>query len=584
MSLPRLTLPSRAFFRDKSSSDEGKNEPRKFSTVHIGYPGLRRRGHLSATFTSLFEKPENRQDDMDTEASHLEKKTSQPFGARSENKLPAASPKPSNSDSQEIQETDFLEEGEKQAHAVERSPLIEIGPPLLHKETLASNVVGPAEKRSHDREEVRSDVSITYSSKKGAIVIAGRERQISNEILKSPQALNRVRSISSSYPSEGIRSPEERCKSPEPTAHTQSLISDYTRYGAYPSQSESWFSETSVSKASLRPMSDEVDLNEELADVRRSPATASLLSGGYHTPMQDSGTVATTVQAQQGSAPASQPCLSSIIISKPSQVHQRSSSGREILVPILEAGGASTSTLNVNFMRYKAPINSTASADDTCDQPRNPEARCEVRDSHDSGGTASTTIRNTIQTRDDTDTSDSSTRGLLPPESMSPQDSPGQPRGFWDFNTSSLTLAQRLPKFKFKKWVKKVYRRTGVRFKHVKHGMHPQSLTTTDMPPLTKSKRVSSRKARKLATKPHKKKKSGALNWYIYHGKKRKSKTSGAKKQKKNPYQFLHSLRSKKSINQPVDADEGEKNCPDEGAHRRVKSCPAGTGSPHMGI
>ncbi|KAI1334857.1 hypothetical protein F5Y15DRAFT_420478 [Xylariaceae sp. FL0016] len=94
MSIHRWSLPSRIPARNKSNNGE-QDDISKFSSLQIGQAHHRRRGNLSSTFPTLFEKAENSQNAAVPGAQHPTENRAQPLASHRENILPVITDKSS---------------------------------------------------------------------------------------------------------------------------------------------------------------------------------------------------------------------------------------------------------------------------------------------------------------------------------------------------------------------------------------------------------------------------------------------------------------------------------------------------------
>ncbi|TRX87812.1 hypothetical protein FHL15_011290 [Xylaria flabelliformis] len=214
--LHRWSLPSRGFIRDRSQ-DEKTSDRIKFPTNNMGHPVHRRRANISSAFSTLFEKPNNRPTIRDPE-DHGQPVAHPPSSVHSRENVP---PDPNS----------------KYSHAhkyQDATPVKIISPQLLSElEYDSYPMPGALSQVTHQVNETPKTRSFRLSS-------TGPNKMEPNaqESTRPTSSCERVRSISSSYPSEGIRSTVAEVRSPEPaTTRLANYFTDYRRYGRYPSQS-----------------------------------------------------------------------------------------------------------------------------------------------------------------------------------------------------------------------------------------------------------------------------------------------------------------------------------------------------------
>ncbi|KAI0097747.1 hypothetical protein GGR51DRAFT_577825 [Nemania sp. FL0031] len=224
--LHRWSFPSRGFIRNKSE-DETSSGQSKFPTIHIGQPVLPRRADLSSAFLTLFEKPENRQRVRNIERS-----------SEAADDLPLLVPRRENAPP----DTNFQHSNTHEYQAT-TSPQGNPLPKGSQLEFISENTTAGGMKPSayltpgnqiDETPKIRSfSLSSTNTSGKGS-----RDDAIALQSTMATDGSERIRSASSSYPSEGIRSPATSCRSPEPVAsRTMKYLAEYRCYGRYPSDS-----------------------------------------------------------------------------------------------------------------------------------------------------------------------------------------------------------------------------------------------------------------------------------------------------------------------------------------------------------
>lgn len=243
--LHRWSLPSRGLVRDKPQDDESSGQS-KFPTIHIGQAVPRRRTNLSSAFSTLFEKPENRRRTRKSENRSEATDCSPLLTPRRCDLRLDVSPKFS------------LACKSQDAPEPQTSSLKRDGKPELP--TRRSRIKTDEVQHCPDSESPSRTIRVVSETPKvRSFSLSSTE---TNEAVdrdepllmpKTNQDCVRVRSASSSYPSEGMRSPASGPCSPKLTAATtmKDIFVEYRRYGRYPSRT-SWFpSSAPISKASV---------------------------------------------------------------------------------------------------------------------------------------------------------------------------------------------------------------------------------------------------------------------------------------------------------------------------------------------
>ena len=236
MTLSRWSLPSRVFARDKQAQT-GVNSQERSSTVHVGQPGLRQRGNLSNVFSTPFKKVENDRDGANEELDPTVAR--QPSPSYAVNTVHASS----------LGTTHVLEPPLTRAYGT--SFLVDdpthsrtgriprrVTPPFTPTPGAIGNLP-----YQHDQipRWARSGNYLIGEGTSGSRTFAG-----SRESMKARMALEEVRSRSSSYPSEGMRSPTSSLQTPPPTSATDELIAEYVQCGSLPTRALQQTPNTSI--------------------------------------------------------------------------------------------------------------------------------------------------------------------------------------------------------------------------------------------------------------------------------------------------------------------------------------------------
>ncbi|KAL7627513.1 hypothetical protein AAE478_001706 [Parahypoxylon ruwenzoriense] len=513
MSLYRWSLPSRAIIREKSKESDSSQRS-KFPSIHIGVPGPRRRANLSSAFAGFFErieKDENQQDIPVGDATHITTEEPQPLMIRAENK-----PLPS------------------KLKSVKCDPGIVQQDPHFYPTSETTGQI------SQDEAPKKSYPSFHLSERGRYAKSQTEPPSQSNELQTS---LGRVRSTSSSYPSEGIRSPPDNCCSPQANTWSESFMSEIFRYGKYPSRESS--SRSSVSTNIVSILDDRVGqcLMEELAAAGGVSDTDTRTTSVGYTPKPPLSEIASVASLQeQGDT----------------QAIQITHCSRGNVLSMLNSQDSASLCLPQSYTRP------SSSDDDITFRPSNTGSMDRLRPSTESRATYSTKKHqqgqtyNTMpasisleQSREDSLAATSSKHHFVIPHK------PGV--HFKTANGSSTTLVRRIQKFKLRKWIKKVCLRSGVRFKHA---MKPE--ITSKAPGKKTSRSIKSRRSKKQGRTDKPKKKSTKLSWNSWKAKKTEKKADVTDKKARG---FIRLLKTKNSIQLPVQS----RAVPD---HRRAQSCP----------
>ncbi|KAI8945793.1 hypothetical protein F4801DRAFT_108440 [Xylaria longipes] len=455
--LHRWSLPSRGFIRDKSQ--DGKPSDRtKFLTIHIGQPGPRRRANLSSAFSTLFEKPENRRTIGDSE-DPSQAVADLPLSVhRCENVPPDANSKYSHAhkyqDTTPI-EKPSLQQSSRFESAQKRVRVDRAGPPSYH-------VPGTLSQVKHQVNETPQSRSFRLSSTRTNETDNRAESHLQAST-KPTSGCERIRSASSSYPSEGIRSPVTGIHSPElATTRSTNYFTEYRRYGQYPSQSTWQLSSMAPSEASAGATVEEriqaalgIDgaaSNSEVDGQSSSPKASPFIDPprDYMEPTQQD-----TTRSRYASA-----------VTRRVEQQQEPSSTSEITVPVLETGDSFSSQLEVGFMSYKRPSarSTPGNGNDYQLEARIARSTDRLRHSVDTDRSILTAVRHASVS--DGDGAWSTIRDVGGKRLS-------RPASWMQLFTSttahvpSNTLTQRMQTLRLRKWVKRVCFKTKARFELV---------------------------------------------------------------------------------------------------------------------
>ncbi|KAI3332499.1 hypothetical protein HD806DRAFT_546585 [Xylariaceae sp. AK1471] len=547
MSLYRWSLPSKRLNRDKSIEEESSDQS-KFTTIHIGQPGPRRKANISSAFATLFEKPENRRGIPNSQDGSAGAGDLPPLAPRRENVLPDANlkyPHGHGSTPIEIGTTPLGRSG-KNEPVWKNTDITGTRPPRFLMPGVFSQV-------THQINETPKTHSFSLSSTETDVTHQQDEPPVLRPT-KSTHELGRIRSTSSSYPSEGMRSPLGGNRSPEPAACTKKFIAEYWQCGAYPSQSSCHLSNMNASAVSA---GDTMAMKSQNT-IASSGTVSSCTISDQHYDLQ----LPSSVNALQD---CTKPIYSNAAQSRrKSRVfqgigqRQQPSSNTEMTVPVLENENSVSSQLEVSFMTYKQS-NARSTSEGNCQfESSNASSKYFSHPSTDTDGTIMTVARQSSSS--DREDAWSTIHDAL----ERPQSRIASWMELFTLPTSSgstNTLSQRIQKFELRKWVKKVFFRTKVRFElAVRSVPVPEAKPTGSKASpyrrghMKRKKKIITKKASKTLLKVTKKQ---------------------AKQQKKTDNHFFGSPTKKKSL-QFRFSRLGKHN--EHSAHKRVQSCPTTIG------
>ncbi|OTB08142.1 hypothetical protein M426DRAFT_19288 [Hypoxylon sp. CI-4A] len=374
---------------------------------------------------------------------------------------------------------------------------------------------------------------------------------------KSPPSMIRVRSSSSSYPSEGIRSPSDHCRSPQLNPWSESFMTELSHYGTYPSREASSRSSVSTNDVSASGRRSRQCLIEELAAADGiSDTDTRTISRDFNSkqPLSDIASVG-SLQEQEDNHSSNSERNGDLA----NENLQRLALSRGDLMSMLDGQGSSTSAIHGSLPEIQSFTHFSSSEDDLPYRLSNTGSADRLRQSTEANATRPSKIHwkgqgnvfNTmpaVLSRKRARASISTTAS--PSEN---QQAPGP--HVKDPDSFSTNFSQRIHKFKIRKWIKKVCLRTKVRF-------------DSAVRPEASSPKVVEKKSSKSKSKSHKqrrsKKHSGAhkpKSRYI------KAYWKPMKKSEGKTHRFIRSLTKKNSIQLPIE----DKSTVD---HRRIQSCP----------
>ncbi|KAI1386396.1 uncharacterized protein F4822DRAFT_409961 [Hypoxylon trugodes] len=538
MSLNRWSLPSRAFAREKTSDDD-TNQSSKFLTVHIGDPGNRRRANLSSAFTGLFDKDENRVNSITSDGSRFATEELKPLSTRIEN-----------------------------VPSVPRNKFDKIDARLQRLTT----PVYPNPKRrvignvSPKQEYVpRKDNTSNPSHLNPFAKLLGSN----SKTIVSSVSLTRVRSTSSSYPSEGIRSPPDQSLSPQLNTWSDSFISELSPYGTYPVRDNSTKSSASANNTSIQDGRVGQCLMEELAAAGGISDTDTRTTSRDYTskPLLSDITSISSHEEEEDKSPETGN-NSGFVTPIEAVSKAPSSSSQEDLTAMLDGQGSSISAIHGSYPELRRFTRISSSEDYVPFRPSNADSTRPLRPSTDADGTGPTRIRwmnqdkpyNTMPAsllRKHTKGYRTGCPGdFVPPY---PEEAQLPELRCKNSNGSSTTLARRIQKFRFGKWIKKVCLRTKVRFDSVINPIpSPKKLGKATLKMQKSRRSKNDRSIHKAKPKPRK------THWRTPKATKKEKKV---KIQEGKAHRFIRSLKTKHSIHFPIQTKSSF-------SHRRANSCP----------
>ncbi|KAI0426682.1 hypothetical protein F5Y09DRAFT_333949 [Xylaria sp. FL1042] len=568
--LHRWSLPSRSFTRDRSQDGEPTDQS-KYPTIHISQLGSRRRANLSSVFSTLFEKPENRQsirnaDDRGEVADDLPL-----LASRRENVRPDTESRYSHDhecpdimtpvETVPLRKYSMSEPKSKSAATIGNTASLP---------RFASGVFDQVTRQVDGKPKARTfSLSSTETHEKD-----NRSESFPLKSVETTDHCDRSGSASSFYPSEGIRSPVSGYFSPQ-LAPTCSIdyFAEYRRFGRYSSHS-SWYlssahmNETLASDAIVEKVQDALVTGDAAPNSVITGQNCNFGAPSFVSLPRDRMDVACSNENHLRHT-------SSILHRVEPQ--QKPSSNSEITVPILENEDATSSQLEVSFMSYKRQeARNTTEDDDNGHEPKGRNASSVDR--LHLGVDTDRTIR-TATGRSSTSDEEGAWSSIheVRERPLSRATSWAQLLTLSSSNGSSNTLAQSLQKLKLKRWAKRVCFKTKARFELVRRPVTTVKVTRSKV-----RRRKWRRKMKKTALSRIKKVKK-SLGTTKRKGKNRWNLGETLEVTKKRMMQhkeiadhFFNTLGKRKSLQFGLFRSEKEDKIVD--THKRVRSCPANMG------
>jgi hypothetical protein len=464
MSLYRWSLPTRGL-RD-TSHEEGSSGRPKFPTIHIGQPNQRQRPNLSTSFAILFEKPENRRDGTNSESHGLVAADLPTLAPRPENLLPPVK-----------DNTGAIHLVKGKLMSASKDAEVGVTQPVRPLQSKSSNKsVLPRIETPKIRSFSLSSSETNETGKQDGYPLL--------EPIKSTdtQELDEIRPVlssSSSYPSEGMRSPIGNYQSPRFHGDTDKSIREYRLLGEQPSRLNT--TATDVTVDNLGPL-------ENVAVVTDDKPTSSTAAIASNCAKFRVALLRDTVQGSihQDFSVGSRktrgwPALSTF---QEGRKRHHPSSTSDVTVPILKNEGSITSELEVSFVTYSRRRFRSVSED--CFRYKGDKTASAYRllPPTATEGTC-TTARRHITSSDRVDTRP------VRRDSVAKEKPERQPSSWMQLftlpslNSPSADPNQRIHKFNLVEWVKGVYVRTRSRFELVaKSGPMPVCGNTSPARPL----------------------------------------------------------------------------------------------------
>ncbi|KAI1402164.1 hypothetical protein F4819DRAFT_298154 [Hypoxylon fuscum] len=549
MSLPhRWSLPNRTLTRGKSQ-DNDSTQLNKFLTFHVSNPGIRRRAGLSTAFADLFGETENRRDSTTTDGGHLAAKELQPLSPRIENAQSPEKPKCENHDAE------------------------------FHRpDTPVSTTLRLRKRNQSSPTQIEPEETCLSDISKESNPCAQSPGGETSTDIKSLEALTKVRSASSSYPSEGIRSSPDHCCSPSFNILPKHYTAEISRYCPYsppkPSSRES-SGESSFFTNAASVLDAKVGqcLMEELAAAGGTSDTDTRTTSMDYTlkpPFSDINSTEFTsiesLQTQRDKLPEKRhdnglSTGSNRMVRSPEPSIKR-------MLGMLDGHGSSTA-IRSSFPGARSSTRDSSYEDYIPFRPSNTGSTDRLRVSTESRATRPCRVHwptkeNAYSTMPASVSLKRSPRRPLTEITSHSENSQIPGLHLKEANGSSTTLVQRIQKFKFRKWIKKVCVRTRVRFDNaMKVEASPKALERK------KSKSEKSRRPKKHDRAKRAKSRSNSVKAYWKPVRTPKMvRMSSTKEHEGKTNRFMRALKTRKSMQLPVQDKSSA-------GHRRVQSCPA---------
>ncbi|KAI1122150.1 hypothetical protein F5Y10DRAFT_254738 [Nemania abortiva] len=373
----------------------------------------------------------------------------------------------------------------------------------------------------------------------------------------------RVRSASSSYPSEGMRSPVTSSRSLEPvTSHTMNYLAEYRCYGRYPSQNM-----CDLSNASIREGYDAGSIvRENIQAFNIDGDTPSNRAISNSTPGPNSPSLTTSHNGGTELARCDD--------TDGEHEQKKLSLKSRNTAPIFENENGISSQREASFTSSQRP-NTQVSSDDGHDYQaggRNASSTDRLRLSEDTDSTIPTAVRrSSVEGGEDvwSTVHDVGEKQLSRPASW---------RQLFVFSASNhasdAAFSQRIQNFRLRKWAKKVGLKTKARFQLMGRPIPiTAKRTNSKVRPhkwyhVKKRRRRGGNATRRLKKNSRNKKEK---HWSV--GKTLEATKERVKQHKKIADDFLGSLVKRKSTQLGTLKFEKESKAPV--THKRVQSCPA---------
>jgi len=436
MSLYRWSLPTRGLIRDTSHEGEFSGRP-KFPTIHIGQPNQHQRPNVSTSFATLFEKPENRRDGTNSENHGL-------VAAE----LPALAPRPENLLPSVKHSTVPIHHWKGKSISIPKDAGVGVTQPARPLQSKPSNQsVLPRIETPKIRSFSLSSSDTNQTEKPDDLPLLEPIKSTDTQELDE---IHPVRSSSSSYPSEGIRSHIGGYPSPEYQGDTNRIMAEYGLFGEHPSRLNTTATESTdgVVAANGKPTSSTATIASNSAKSR-----VSLLHDALQGPINQDFSVGSrgtrgwpALRAFQGG-----------------RKRHRPSSTSDMTVPILENEGSISSELEVSFVTYSRRRLRSVSEDCFRYKGGKTASAYRLRPNTATEETCTTAKRH-LTSSDGADTwpvrrdSDAQEKTERRPSSWM------QLFTLPSLNSPSADPNQRIHKFNLVEWVKGVYVRTRSRF------------------------------------------------------------------------------------------------------------------------
>ncbi|KAI1265618.1 hypothetical protein F5Y18DRAFT_435578 [Xylariaceae sp. FL1019] len=560
------SFPSRGgFTRDKCIDDDDPTEPPKFSTVHIGQPRPHPTRNVSSAFRDLFGVSRNRR--LRSDGPQLL--------ATNENSNPSTSVKSyffNESQDHPIKDRDAIPQD------------IAIRPVPGPSAAITNNIIPSSQ------DGLRDSSQVAYRTSEGprmrSFSLSSSESQDTKDqntfiplshILSSDTADRlRFRSVSSSYPSEGIRSPFSPSSSPKPVVPISNVAAEYCGLGVYPSR-ENWGA-TEVSLAQASPVTDSFK-NHTVApsgpyEAHSIPETWSAgTKNDYRHPIKStvSNSIPKQIQAETNDCCSMRGNVSRTLSVRRSSAGQLSNPTSMIENPFLDPdtgsiarktpalvdGSMDNEQSDANFRRTDSMENlyRSAATNETLETSSNPAFQPDQRDNNDQSGY--------------------------------PTRHPGKrkhSRGYWidlfglSSSTSPVDASHSVEKSKSAMWMKTMYSRTKA---YLDHAVKPGHMRK---PAHSKAKLVSfkwqhRKKGKKSKKSKTSKLKTGKTKTQAQTTKNKKNKKPEKKRRSVSEILGIKNMQTK--AHKPttnsllIDRQKESKMNKTNIVHERVQSCPA---------